>query len=41
MDNAGAIGDKKQLLYMMTKYCQIFNEDLDNFIPRTVHLENP
>ena len=41
MDNAGAIGDKKELLYMMNKYCEIFDEDVDQFIPRTVHLENP
>jgi hypothetical protein len=38
IDNSGAIGDKKGLLYMMTKYCLIFDDDLKSYIPHTIHV---
>lgn len=41
MDGAGVIGEKKGLLYMMSKYCAMFEENLNEFIPVTVHLSNP
>ena len=40
IENSGAVSDKKGLLYFMTKYADLFNEDINEIVPATLHF-NP
>ena len=40
IENSGAIGDKKGLLYLMTQYASLFHEDIDQILPPTFHIKN-
>ena len=40
VENSSAIGNKKGLLFYLKSYTEMFEEDIEELIPTTVHLKD-